>query len=109
MESILEQGSFQHLKSDFFFSIAFSTYWIQIFWELVQQKTIQKENFFLNDDHDMSNEVVEDQDLEELSNKDEIAKKKRPSVLCLDVLCYFTIVIFQVSYYVFFSIKSLFI
>jgi hypothetical protein len=30
--------------------------------------------YFINDDHDMSNEDVEDQDLEELSNKDEIAK-----------------------------------
>jgi hypothetical protein len=48
----------------------------------------------LNDDLDMSNEDVEDQDLEELSNKDEIAKKKRPSVLCLKVLCYFMVVIF---------------
>jgi hypothetical protein len=42
----------------------------------------------------MSTEDVEDQDLEELSNKDEIAKKTRPSVLCLEVLCPFTIVIF---------------
>jgi hypothetical protein len=43
----------------------------------------------------MSNEDVEDQDLEELSNENEIAKKKiRPSVLCLEVMCYFMIVIF---------------
>jgi hypothetical protein len=32
--------------------------------------------FFFNDDCDMSNEDVEDQDLEELSNEDEIAQKK---------------------------------
>ncbi len=59
----------------------------------------------------MSNEDVEDQDLEELSNEDEIAKKKkkRPSVLCLEVMCYFMIVIFWISYYVLFSIKSLFL
>jgi hypothetical protein len=46
----------------------------------------------------MSNEDVEDQDLEELSNEDEIAQKKRPSVLCLEVLCYFMIVIFRISH-----------
>jgi hypothetical protein len=59
----------------------------------------------------MSNEDVEDQDLEEHSNKDKIAtkKKKRPNVLCLEVLCYFMIVILQISHYVLFSIKSLFI
>jgi hypothetical protein len=59
------------------------------------QETIQRKNLLKkNDDRDMSNEDVEDQDLEELSNKDEIAKKKRPSVLCLEVLCYFMIVNF---------------
>ncbi len=79
------------------FLLAFSTYWIQIFWQLVQE-TIQKENFFFNDDCDMSNEDVEDQDVEELSTEDEIAKNKNkiPSVLCL--LCYFMIVIFRISH-----------
>jgi len=33
--------------------------------------------FFFNDDRDMSNEDVEDQDLEEHSNKDKIATKKK--------------------------------
>jgi hypothetical protein len=30
-------------------------------------------------------------------------------VLCLEVMCYFMIVIFWISYYVLFSIKSLFL
>jgi len=74
----------------------------------VQEKTQKETFFFLNDDRDMSNKDVEDQELEELSNKDEIAKKKRPSVLCLEVLCYFMIVILRIFHYVLFSIKSFF-
>ncbi len=35
----------------------------------------------------MSNEDVEDQDLEELSNEDEIAKKKKGQLCCALKLC----------------------
>jgi hypothetical protein len=35
----------------------------------------------------MSNKDVEDQDLEELSNKDEIAKKKKGQVCCALQFC----------------------
>jgi hypothetical protein len=43
--------------------------------------------FFFNDHRGMSNNDVEDQDIEELSNKDEIAKKKRGQVCCALKFC----------------------
>jgi hypothetical protein len=52
------------------------------------QETTQKEFcFFFNDDHDMSNKDVEDQDIQELSNKDEIAIKKKGQVCCALKFC----------------------